>query len=238
MSIGLGLDLETTSLNIDNCKILEVGVARFCDKEIIDMNSWLVYQDESFLTEEVKKISKFKVDMVTEFGYKEDSVLKRLNKVIESVDYIVAYNGRSYDKLVYENTCKRLGIEPIDKLWVDPLKDIDFGPEIFGRKLVHVAAEHGFLNPFPHRALFDVVTMLKIYFSYDEQIILDNAKAPVAKIFAINLPFSRKDEAKNRGYKWDTDNKIWYLEVRDTNDLVSKECAECGFTTKVIYENN
>lgn len=235
--LAVGLDLETTSLDTENCRILEVGVARFVDKEIIDMNSWLVYQDRSYLTDEVRKISKFKVDMVVDYGYSEEAVIKRLNKVLESVEYVVAYNGRSYDKQVYEQTCKRLGIETVDRLWVDPLKDIDFGPDIFGRKLVHVAAEHGFLNPFPHRALFDVITMLKIYFDYDEEAVLTNAKAPTVKIFALNLPFAKKDMAKSRGYKWDADGKIWYLEIRDTGDNIVRECNECGFSTKVVISD-
>jgi DNA polymerase-3 subunit epsilon len=213
---------------------LEVGYIRCSGNFIIDMSSLLIFQDEKFLTEDTQKISSFNIKNVLEFGYSEEAVLKRLNKVMESVDYIIAYNGRSYDKLVYEATCKRLGLKPVDKLWVDPMLDIDFGDNVHSRKLVYVAADHNFLNPFPHRALTDVLTMLMVYFQYDEEKILINARAETVTIYAVNLPFSRKEEAKSRGYKWDVDAKIWVLKIRNLDDNVEKEVSECGFNTKVV----
>jgi DNA polymerase-3 subunit epsilon len=231
--IALGLDFETTGLDTSTCRILEVGVARCLGKSIIDMSSWLVRQPDSFLTHEVQQISSFRIDLVKEFGYDELAVMKRLNHMMNSCDYVVAYNGRDYDMDVYYNTCNRLELASVDKLWVDPLKDIDFPPHIHGRKLVHVAAEHGFLNPFAHRALFDVVTMMQIYSNYDEETVVACARAPRVRIEALGLPYHLRELAKKRGYKWDSDNKIWYLEMRDLADNVEQECNECGFKIKV-----
>ena len=47
------------------------------------------------------------------------------------------------------------------------------------RSLPYLAADHGFLNPFPHRALFDVMTMIQIAGMYDINEILKYADSPI-----------------------------------------------------------
>jgi DNA polymerase-3 subunit epsilon len=234
MKIGLALDFETTGLDLVNDRILEIGYIRFADKSIIDMRSFLIHQDEKVLTPGAQKVSSFNIGMVNTYGYAEEPSIRTLSKAMESVDYILAHNGRSYDKIMYENACKRLGLTPVEKLWVDTMEDIPFDEYKFSKKLVYLAADHNFLNPYPHRAVTDVLTMLQIYFKYDEDEAIKMALAPTVKIFALDLPFSKKDLAKDRGYKWDADARIWSLTMKDLGDNVQTECAECGFKTKVV----
>lgn len=221
--IGLGLDFETTGLDTSTCRILEIGVVQFKFGYILNSSSWLVSQPEAILyDEELRKISKLNLDIHAEMvGFDEVKSILRLNTLMKACDYVMAYNGRDYDQKVYENTCKRLGIEVIERLWVDPMHDIEYPEEIASRKLVYLAAEHGLLNPFPHRALFDVLSMLNIAFRYDEDRMLRMAEAPSVRVQAL-VSYNDRDLAKAMGFSWDGDKKEWYKEVKDIDDNLDR----------------
>ena len=81
-------------------------------------------------------------------------------------------------------------------------------PAITTRKLTHLAAEHGFLNPFPHRAVSDVLTMLKVLSHYDIAPVLESARQPSFTVKAC-VSYDDREKAKARGYRWDAARKIW-----------------------------
>ena len=80
---------------------------------------------------------------------------------------------------------------------------------------------HGFINPFPHRALTDVLSMLKIASNYEFDRIGQLALSPKVLLVAdLKAPnWRNKDEVeefnsiKNKvskaKFKWNPDNKTW-----------------------------
>jgi DNA polymerase-3 subunit epsilon len=97
------------------------------------------------------------------------------------------------------------------------------------RKLVHLAAEHGFINPFAHRAMFDVLTMLMIFQRYDPAAALALAKEPVVTLKAC-VSYDDREKAKSRGYRWK--DRQWLKAVRASE--VEPERKDCGFTVVEI----
>lgn len=87
----------------------------------------------------------------------------------------------------------------------------------------------GFLNPFPHRAVTDVLSMFKLLDGDGEDMyaMIESAKIPNVVVAAKGLPFDRKDEAKNRGYWWDGDVKLWKKKIKASK--VALEQEEAGF---------
>src|SRR5690606_9794451 len=97
------------------------------------------------------------------------------------------------------------------KPWIDTKCDIPQKGK--SSSLVYMAADHGFVNPFPHRALHDVFTMLKLAGHYDLDEALQLARSPYITLVA-EVSFDDRDKAKSAGFHWDPKRKLWTQRVR------------------------
>ena len=109
------------------------------------------------------------------------------------------------------------------KLWIDTLTDL---PGIEGKHLGYQAADHGFLNLFPHSALADVQTVIKLIGMHDMNKILERAQSPTIAILAHQ---KREDNslAKARKFRWNPDYGVWWKVVKQM-DLKDEE-AKASF---------
>lgn len=221
--IVVGFDLETEWLNpVDpkQCRIWEYACV------IWDTNSHnpiafetdIVWKDD-YVFDPRMKIEKHHLE---EYGIAPVIALDRIRKAFASADAIVAHNGKDFDKIVLAEEFKRHGYnnEP-DYLWVDTTVDLLYPPEVETRKLDFLAPVHGFLNPFAHRALFDVCTMLRIASLYDWNTTFTRARTEDIYVVAeVKKPWEDQgkstDAAKLRGYRFDKDSKNWYKKIKET----------------------
>ena len=97
--------------------------------------------------------------------------------------------------------------------------------------MIHLAAEHDFLNPFAHRAVFDVLTMFKVLSHYDIDEVVRYSKVPWVTVQAM-VGFNNNKLAKERSYRWNPDRKIWWRLVKQ--DKLEQERKEAPFETKLI----
>ena len=227
-----GFDTETTGLDTAKESIIEVGVVLWdTDRKapLVTLSALLDHKDRKPLDPKIVELTGITDDDLTKYGRPAGGVLKRANDIFEMADAIAAHNGNQFDKPMYLANCARLGVTPVDKLWVDTSCDIEFPPNITTRRQVHLAAEHGFVNPFPHRALFDVLTMLKITTHYDWEQILRYARSPSVTIIA-ETTFDQKELAKKQNYRWNPDAKKWTKTVKEFQvEEVTKAAKEAGF---------
>lgn len=148
---------------------------------------------------------------------------------------VVAHNGTNFDKPMTIAELERYQIKDhglASAHWIDSRMDLPFEKEPSSRKLVHIAAEHGILNPFPHRAISDVFTMLKVLDHYDFELVLANSKVPLITIRALITYEMQKERqgAKDLRYNWDGVKKIWTKQVRENAlEREKKAAAERGF---------
>lgn len=233
--LGLGLDFEATSINPEEARPIELGfmLMQMDGYVPVEMHDWIISQPAELLTPEIQNVTHILPEHLR-YGYDESTIFNLFNSYLERCDCVIAYNGRDYDRTLYFSTCKRLNIQPVDKVWVDPLLDIEWPAEKRGRKLVHAAAEHGFLNPFAHRAVFDVMTMMKIVEHYDFNQLYRNATIPWIQVKAI-VSFQDKDKAKELGFHWNSDKKIWWKAVReDKYSQLQLDARSAGFEVSLI----
>jgi len=49
--------------------------------------------------------------------------------------------------------------------------------------------------------------------------------------FYLAVPYSRKDDAKSRGYKWDPEEKKWYMKINKdyVDDFIGQDFVNNGF---------
>lgn len=245
----LGIDFETTGLDTQKDSIIEVGAVlwdtqRKMPLQIYSELAWheSIWENATTTKEQIEKIVKLNEEDLKEFGKHPSVLLQNLYKLMVSPDlsFIVAHNGLAFDKPILYTNAIKWGVErPPEIPWVDTMIDIPYDPSIQTKKLTYLAAEHGFVNPFAHRAIFDVLTMLKIIQDYDMDWIYKISKEPIVTLLAdtTHPKFDggkSNEEAKARGFRWDPANRYWAKKIRASQVQTEKNAA--SFDIKELKE--
>lgn len=207
----LGLDFETTGLEAKTDRVIEIGAVVWCTEsnKPLAIYSELIKPDGFIgLSDEIIKITGIEDQTLFDYGRNSRESLERLNELIESCDFICAHNA-DFDRSFYLQECSRLGVPATVKPWIDSMEDIPYANSISSRKLDYVAADHKILNPFSHRAVFDVLTMLFVLSKYKIDDVIDRSKSPKVEVTAL-VSFDEKDKAKSLGFRWDGKSKRWF----------------------------
>jgi DNA polymerase-3 subunit epsilon len=229
-------DTETTGLNPETDRIIEFGYALWDTglRRITAAGDFFMKLDVDIPDEtwaEAEAIHGIPKSVVMERGSDPKTLVKFVKTAAKSADAWAAHNGSGFDRPFVDNWFSRYPDVLPDfpkPLWIDTRLDL---PKPVQGKLTHIAADHNFLNPFAHCALADVLTMLKILDCYDLEKVVERARIPNITISAVGLPFARKDEARDRGYYWRPEEKLWKKVIKQCD--LEKEKAEAGFTIAV-----
>lgn len=240
----LGLDFETTftdPVDPKQCRIIEVGAVLW-DTELkipLSIMSEVIqwpFPDDQF-DPRITELTGLTLGVLRGFGLPLQNVLVLLRSLMTVADAVIAHNGNNFDRPVLAAELARNQMPPMpDTLWLDSQVDIPYPKHIEARKLKFLGPEHGFINPFAHRALFDVVSMLKIMSHYDINEIVHRAKSPKVRLRALTeKPWNdggrSNASAKERGFKFDGELKLWIKTV--LADDVEAELNKPG-TLKVV----
>lgn len=236
--ILMGLDFETNGPEPKLCDITEAA--------------WAIYDTEhgkgpivsrSFLNNDVEtmdpvaeRITGISLKRCHEYGIPRDEIKKNIaaDLVNFGPQYLVAHNARGFDQIIFERLVPDQTLK-----WIDTLEDLP--EELYDclgtRTLEFMAARLGFLNPFPHAALPDVYTMMKVLFTQDVEAVAARSEIPTVVVNA-KVTFENKDLAKARGYFWQqirggkVYEKKWVKKMK--KDQVEKEQSEAPFTVAII----
>jgi DNA polymerase-3 subunit epsilon len=241
--------METTGLNIPTIGVTEIGMVLWCTElnapiklfgTLVDPGSYAKWEPGA------EKINGLTPEVCSKFGMEDEKALKYVLSWYGSADVACAHNGNNFDKPLFETWAARYGLDAQkSKLWIDTRADIERPPRD-SHRLGYMAADHGFLNPFPHRAMFDVMTMLAVLTArdiskappkYDLDMIQEIAKSPLRIVKAL-VSFDTNHLAKARGYHAVYENgkfQRWELEVKEINLEREREAARAaGFEIEVI----
>lgn len=236
----LGLDLETTGLDVNSVRIIEVGAVLWDteqNKPVKIYSELLHNEDYPILSEEIVRITGITQADLEKFGTPPVDGLGEVCSMFHDADYIVAHNGNGYDRPIFERECKTFGYELQERHWVDTMLDIPYPESMKTRKLTHLAAEHNFVNPFSHRAIFDVLTMLIITSRYDFKEIVKLSKEESILVKAYPKPpwnDDGKDNSlvKSMGFTWNGQNKTWQKQVKKSQ--LEKLVEQANFKLDVV----
>lgn len=213
----LGLDFETTGLDTEKDSIIEIGAVLWDAKAKTPVrigSMFINWLPQVTLTDEIVRLTGITDSFLENFGAEPASTLQDLINEIKNVPFVIAHNGTNFDKPILASNLKRCGLDMPETKWIDSSVDVPYPPHITTRKLVHLAAEHGFLNPFAHRATFDVLTMLMVVSKYDIEEIAATAAIPSVTLQAV-VGFAEKDAAKSRGFRWNKASGQWVKTVKE-----------------------
>lgn len=234
----LSLDFETTWTNpvdVSKARITEVGAVLFDweSKKPLEIFSQFLH-DNTYPESppELVALTGITDEMLKEFGLPPIAQLDYLTHLMAKADYIVAHNGAGFDRPLLGHELARENMIMPETLWLDTRMDILYPSHIKSRKLVYLAAEHGFLNPFAHRAIFDCLTTFEILKRYPIEDTIALAKQPMVWAIA-RVSFQQKHLAKDAGYYWDGERKLWFKPMKES--LFMNEKENQPFVVDMIY---
>ncbi len=242
---GLIVDTETTGLNQDTDKIIEIGVVVFeYDPEtgqayrVLDTYGCL--EDPGIqITAEISAITGITNEMVA--GKRIDDA--RVAALVNDASIVIAHNSK-FDRPFMEDRFPVFETLP----WGCSFAQVDWDGEGLGaRKLDYIAFQFGFFFD-AHRAEADCMALLNIL-----QQELPKSKVKVLKsmlgqlpqkdwtVYALNSAFETKDLLKARSYYWDAGRKTWHRTVTGTEAVTSevawlKESIYNGRSVKLEFE--
>jgi len=214
---GIVVDTETTDLDSSRGKIIEIGIVAFeydpaTGQPIRVIDSYGELEDPGQpLSPEITAITGITDEMVSGKHIDED----RVASLIKGTSIVVAHNAE-FDRPFLENRLSAFDGLP----WGCSMMDIDWTSENVGsRKLDYIAYQMGFFFD-AHRAEEDCKALLEIL-AHPLPVsgtpvlkpLLDRLSQVSYTLFALNLPYSKKDLLKARKYCWDGDQKVWYCTV-------------------------
>jgi DNA polymerase-3 subunit epsilon len=231
--ILLGLDLETTGTDPESASIIEVGAVLWDSDSGQPVRCWSTLVKSAIpLDPDVVEITGITDDLLQAHGVDLPGVLRSLRADMLTADYIVAHNA-GYDRRVLERATADCCFTRQDYNWIDTMMDVPFPRGCQYRNLTYLQAFHGFVNPFPHRALTDVLTTMTILQRYNLADVIERSKSPTLKVkacFEWGCPgFDEiKDFAKSRGFKWNGDkgSKYWWKPIKQT--ALQEEIDACA----------
>lgn len=217
------LDVETTGLDPSKDRVVEIGAALYCavQERVLRAINFLVNDDTIKISEEITAINGISQAMLDESGVDFHSVLPLLtDNFVDKATYLCAHNA-PFDRAFLEAELKRFNYAVWEKPWIDTSVDLPLPKTITTRKLTHLAAEHDFVNPFPHTAMSDVLTMQKIFSKYSFGKIVERQASPNVLVTAL-VDYANREKASSKGFRWNAEKKKWQKNLKQTDFIVEQ----------------
>ena len=213
---GSVVDVETTGLNHDEDKVIEVGIRQFRFNretgELLALGpAYSAFQDPGIpISEEITKITGITDEMVK--GQKIDWI--KVDELLASSQIMIAHNA-GFDRPFID----QLSTVSSKKIWGCSLRQINWeGYGFSTQKLDVLSIYHGFFND-AHRALNDADSLLYLLSKKNNagspylHDLLNQARKVAIQMIASQSPFESKDHLRLRNYRWDAQNKYWSKEI-------------------------
>lgn len=237
----LGLDIETGAAfqaPAEGNFITEIGLVLW-DTEFaqpVDLLSLLI-KPEQPLAPEAAEYTGISDALLERHGQPADvRTLQPVARLMKKADYIVAHNGRDFDRPLIAAAFARFGLKMPETPWLDTQYDVDYPRSCVGRSLIYLAGFHGMVNPFPHRAMTDALIMLTVLARYDLGQVIANSQRKWLIVQA-NVSYDEREKAKAKGFRWQSDggrtyDKCWVKRMRE--DQLPALQGDCDFNLTIL----
>lgn len=251
----LGLDFEATGKDPLTSRITEIGAILFDTQSrcFLKIYNQLVFDPDTYppQTEEVVQITGITDEMLKGHGVDPVAALIPLTELLCESKYVVAHNGKFYDKPLFESECKRLGIgiSQIALPWIDTQTDVPYPKGMTSRKLDHLVSDHEipWSRRLSHRAIFDVAKMLLVlaHYNFEEISALSQEKTVTLQALT-TVPWRDRGVsnscAKGLGFRWqEAGGKVyknaWVKAVKESQvDLEILAAKKLGISVCLVPE--
>jgi len=240
----LGLDCETTGLDPEKDKMTELGMVLYDTEAKMPLKIYCEYiKIEGEVPEFITDLTGITKQHLDDYGVPLDAAIEEYLVYSVMAEYQVAHNA-PFDRGFINAAIASLKLSGIpnenDTPWIDTSVDVPYPKKITTRKLEFLGPAHGFINPWSHRALFDVLSMLKVLDHYDINKVVRLAGEGDSMLVAIcqkpwldKAPDGQKDTdtARELGFRWNGDKKRWQKIVKESQ--VEQELIRANGVIKV-----
>lgn len=213
------LDLETTGLDVKQDRITELGYVLYEEgrRRPLQMFAFFINQ-EAPLSQDIKDLTDIRDEDLVEFGRPAVQVLEDFVDFVHNskAEFFAGHNAIRFDWLLLKEECLRHNVQLPQRPWLDTKIDLPLDYKPKSTSLSYMAADHQFLNPFPHMALTDVFTCGRLITKYLSDKLLAIINHPVLEVRAV-VSFHDKEKAKQAGFYWDAERKYWVKSIRACN---------------------
>lgn len=227
LSAGLYVDVETTGLDVENDRIIELAAVPFDFDDAGNVytvgTGFAQFEDPGIpISPEITNLTGLTNDLVR--GHTIDTTY--VDALVRDAELVIAHNA-DFDRRMTERRFPSFA--RVD--WACSYREVpwaDMG--VVGAKLPHILAEAcgGFYEA--HRALDDCLVGVHVLATARHEgktalgHLLASARQPLTRIWATNSWFKAKDKLKARGYRWAPEpTKCWFRDLR--NEDVASESA-------------
>lgn len=220
---GVVLDVETTGLDHRVDEIIEIGAIAFTFDALGTIGDVTgiyngLQQPMKPIPPDITRLTGI-TDAMVDAEMIDAAALRQL---VEPADLVVAHNA-GFDRPF----CEAFSPLFCGKAWACSASEIDWmarGME--GTKLGYLIGQSGYFHG-AHRALDDCFALLAVLTEPGDEVkeaapfaeLYAASQRTLARIFAENSPFDRKDQLKARGYRWsdgsDGQPKSWWIDVAE-----------------------
>ena len=210
------VDTETSGLDLVMGELLEVAVALYSfEHGLVQAGSMLLTADKN----EASGVNGIALELVQCFGAKRPALLMFLRAMTDSADAIVAHNA-DFD---------RQWLPELHHLpWICTCNDVTWPEPVQSRSLTSIALAHGVGVVDAHRALTDVMTIVRLFDALrkrgvDLAALLAQGLRPKATFRAL-VSYDDREKAKAAGFRWEGATKSWLrkMAIEDAKTLPFK----------------
>lgn len=193
---------------------------------VIDLYTSLIFDDKIATPREGEFYPGTKISYwdLKAHGRIPQAVLTKALSIIQGCDHLVGHNIRDFDWPFLKNELgkllgwgeEKLGMPSI----IDTRFDLPLNADKRERRLSNMAAEHGFANPFAHRALFDSATCFRMLMEYGVEEAL-KYRAIRDKLILLRFPFFGYDWLREYikrdplRFMWHKPGKVWFRRQKE-----------------------
>jgi len=222
--IGVAIDVETTGLDREADRIIELAIQRFRFDDrgrIVQVGLPRVWREDPGMPIDPKitKLTGLAAEDVA--GQEIDDTMAV--DILSSADIIVAHNA-AFDRPFVDRRLPAIAGRP----WACSMAELDWLELGFeGRALAHLVSQCGWFYE-GHRAENDILALLYLlsYGLPDGETILAKliacSERPTYRVNAIDAPFDAKDRLKSRGYRWDAALRFWWKSIGEQESDVER----------------
>lgn len=241
----LGIDFETTGIDLEKDRIVEAGIVVWSASKripLLALSELIFAEDYPESTPEALQQHKLERKQLSTYGVSPSDFLYRLEMIAKrfECEYFCAHNGNAFDKIILSKECERAAKSDLSALlpWIDTMEDLPPDPRQKSKRLTYMAIDHGISVQYGHRALFDVLVMMQIVNCYKIQDIIKNSQLPNYIVQAI-VNYHTKELAKPFGFRWETlGNRVftkkWVKQMK--KDAYEAELSKYPFETVIIED--
>lgn len=241
--VGAIVDVETSGLNPQNDKIIELAILRFrftAAGQITEVDRPRSWREDPGFPLDPAITSLTGLTDADLAGKSIDDA--EATAILASADVLIAHNAAFDAKFIEARLPAVAG-----HAWACSLQEIDWDAHGFeGRRLGLLLMEAGYFFD-SHRAEQDVLALLFLlsHRSHGGRQLLASliarAEQAAVRIDAIGAPYALRDALKGRGYQWHQADRYWWKEVAECDVeaeqywLRQNKCGDHPRKTKVTW---